>query len=324
MSENTIRIICPKCGNTKENRVKELFQQIEIWCYSDTLLSLFNEFGIHIDPDHDLKAHIDIIHEHASDLWDFRKKTTSGQRWDVDDSPEIKEKKEIILNAADVLGLTDITDPVTKPDYILPLGGARMTNYLRPKMSRSLIDDHNWNGLSVVALSTYRPKAEIDAPYYEKYAPDAANEYDAMCRGLEKTFDIPADYDEEISGGDLLYACSTIRKYKNKYKNCTISALSAPSPEPEKRWANSRDAYKFFLKQFSVKPGCRILLNTSCIYVPSQFLRFLDLAIDNGFEADCVGVSAKIQGSSFSKPSNYLQEIKSTIDSIYSLSCRYL
>ena len=324
MSGDRIRITCPPSNISKELRIRQLFENIEVWCRSEALSDLFSEFNITIDQNLDLKSYIEYISTHASRLWDFRKQTSSGQRWDVSDSGEIESKADFIFASARKLGLADITEPVFRPDYILPLGGARLTNLLRPQMARYVIDENDWSDLTVVALSAYRPKMEIDEPYYSEYAPDALTEYDAICRGIEKAFDLKRDYEEKISGGDILYARSTIRHYTSGYKGCDIYAMAAPSPEPEKRWANSRDNYEFFLKHFNIKPGDKILLTTSCIYVPTQHLRFMDIAIEKGFEVDCIGVTPEIQGSSFNKPSNYLQEIKSTIDAIYDLSCRYL
>ena len=77
------------------------------------------------------------------------------------------------------------------------------------------------------------------------------------------------------------------------------------------------------MKKFDVKKEDRILLVTSSIYVPFQLLLFMDLAIEYGFEVDCIGSDMVVQGNKLSKSSNYLQEIKSTIDVIYKLSNKY-
>ena len=62
-----------------------------------------------------------------------------------------------------------------------------------------------------------------------------------------------------------------------------IHILSAPSSNPEKR-ANSMDTFKFFMERYKVEPGARILLVTSCIYVPFQLMKFTELALAKGMK----------------------------------------
>ena len=57
----------------------------------------------------------------------------------------------------------------------------------------------------------------------------------------------------------------------------------------------------------------RILLVTNCIYQPRQLLNFMMLALKYGIEVDCVGFK---QTKILSKTTNYLQELKATIDTI--------
>ena len=67
-----------------------------------------------------------------------------------------------------------------------------------------------------------------------------------------------------------------------------------------------------------------MLLVTSCIYVPFQFLKFMSIALDKDLYIDCVGVSSSQPGVQFSKTSNYLQETKATIDAMKMLADKYL
>ena len=114
-----------------------------------------------------------------------------------------------------------------------------------------------------------------------------------------------------------------MRKYKERYKESCFYVLAAPSSDPARR-ANSLDTFKYFLKRFSINSDDTILLTTSCIYVPFQLLKFMELAIETGAVVDCIGVNTSISQSSFVKPIHYLQEIKSTINAIYTLSNIYL
>ena len=64
---------------------------------------------------------------------------------------------------------------------------------------------------------------------------------------------------------------------------------------------------------------------TSCIYVPFQLLRFMDLAIEKGFYVDCVGMlNDDKKGTAFSHISNYCQETKAAINAIKTLADKWL
>ena len=64
---------------------------------------------------------------------------------------------------------------------------------------------------------------------------------------------------------------------------------------------------------------------TSCIYVPFQILRFMDLAIEKGFYVDCVGMpNDDRQGTSFSRITNYCQETKAAINAVKSIADLWL
>ena len=72
-----------------------------------------------------------------------------------------------------------------------------------------------------------------------------------------------------------------------------------------------------------VEPGARILLVTSCIYVPFQLMKFTELALAKGIYVDCIGNKSKPGSPSVLNAASYLQELKATINAVYSLSERY-
>lgn len=166
-----------------------------------------------------------------------------------------------------------------------------------------------------------RPIAQEEKSSIFSYAPHAETEFDAINAGLETVLSLSLLYTETIKSNPNINLCSRIRRYKENHKGCPVFSLAAPSSSPQRR-ANSRDTFKFFLDSFQIDPQDSLLLVTSQIYVPYQLLKFADLAIDKGFNVDCVGYSTQ-DGSGFQKPSNYLQEIKATVNSIYYLYSRY-
>ena len=319
----SIRISCPYKNESKEKRIADLFQSISEWIYSSDLLSLINLYDGNIPAGLSLKEYIGWLNN-FTEIWDYRKKQADGgERWNIKESSFVDAKQNEIMRFIENLGLTNITEPEFTPNYILPLGGARLTNLHRPMMARYVIDQYSLNNISVVALAGSRPIHEIEKPYVSQYAPNADTEYDAICKGMETAFGLSENYEEDYIENNNVNLQSSMRKYKDRYKESCFYVSAAPSSDPARR-ANSLDTFKYFLKRFSINSDDTILLTTSCIYVPFQLLKFMELAIETGAIVDCIGVNTSISQSSLVKPIHYLQEIKSTINAIYTLSNIYL
>ena len=282
---DVIRLRCPECGRSKEKRIKELKDSIAGWVYDKDLRDLLGCFGVVISTEGSFTEYIEELWQRIQ-IWDFRK---GDERWNIKtDDPRIDENRLMIEQVSRRLGLLDITDTVIDdPDYILALGGARMTNYNTPLKARQLVDEHGWKGVSVAGLSAYRPAAERDMPHFEKYAEGALTEFDAMCGGLEKVFGL---------GG---------------YKR---TAVCNDNP----RRADTLDTLLYFLEGSGVGENSRMILTTNSIYVPFQLMRLMDIALERNIMIDCVGVRAK-ERIPEGKHSMYLQEIKATVDAIHGL-----
>lgn len=329
MNSDVIRIKCPSSKIKKQERIDQLYGNLKEWIYSDALNDLLVLYNVTINEHLDFKEYVKELQAAASESWDFRRKKAKKEnsaepieRWLVEDEQFVLDHQKTILENARKLGLIDITDPLFVPDYICPLGGARLANLYRCLAAQSVIDENGWKNKKIVALSGTRPISEIELPYLEQYAKDASTEYDAICKGLEHAFALD-DYQEKRIVSKNVNSCAAIREYKKKYHGSMVYSVAAPSSAPDTRRANSVDTFKYFLDQFNVNRNEKILLTTSCIYQPFQLLRFIMLGLEHDFEVDCIGVGANIDGTSFSKPSNYLQEIKATIDAVKNFCDKY-
>lgn len=321
---DTIRFICPDCDKSVDGRRQELLNNISAWVNSEALRTMVSVFGYEI-PNCALKEKINWLNEFA-DEWDYRKKQSGeGERWNVTEDPIALANSDVILNCVRELGLVDIEYPLQMPDYILPLGGARLSNYARPAKAKDVIDKMNICDKTIVALSGTRPINDVERPFLEEYAPMALTEFEAMSKGLEKVFSLhEEDFSEEYNSNNNINLEWALRSYNERYCGNRVMSLAAPSSDPNRR-ANSRDTFEFFLDKFHLTEGMKLLLVTSCIYVPFQLLRFMDLAIDRGFYVDCVGMpNDDKKGTAFSQISNYCQETKATINAIKSLSDKWL
>lgn len=312
-----IRIRCPECDMNKEKRIEELKESIACWVYDEEFRKLLKHFGIAIRSGCSLEEYIKRLWEEIQ-IWDFRK---GRERWSIGaEDKRIEGSKDEIENVSRRLGLLDITETIiTDPDYILPLGGARMTNYDTPLKAKELIDTHGWSDVTVVGLSTERKMTERDAPFFEKYAPDADTEFEAMCSGMQKVFGLSelCKRERNMSGNPFLYSES--REYSKTYKGCRIAAVSAPSSDPDKRRANTIDTFVYFQKVFAVENECKAILTTNCIYVPFQTMAIMKIALERNIMIDCLGTEG-MTSIPEGKTSSYLQEIKATVDAIYNIT----
>lgn len=316
-SAMTNRIKCPGSGLNTQCRIDELKDNLIQWLSSKEmteLLSLFN--GEDIIYKGDLLQYIKELNRFVK-RWDFRKKQSDGgERWNIYDDSKVTENEKIIWDCAKGLGMIDVSTTKINPDYILPLGGARMTNLLRPKMAKELLDFYQWDSKLIVALSGNRLINDIERETTDRYAPKAVTEYDAINAGLEHTFNIKK-YEENKEINKNINLQSTVRKYTENYRQCEIYSIAAPSTDPGRR-ANSLDTFTYFINKFSIKEKTQILLVTSAIYAPYQLLKFIPLALEYDLEVDVVGTppTSGIPQTA----SHYLQEIKSIVDAIYDMS----
>ena len=324
MKSDLLLFHCPKTGE-KSRRVKQLFTEIEKWVSSAELKSLIEVYGGKIPSGKfSLYSYIAWLDDFAN-IWDYRKKQSGGgERWTIFDDSKATENKELIFAVAMKLGFIKYAAPSDPPDYILPLGGARMANFARAQSARNIADKFIQDEFSIVALTGKRPLNEIEMPYVKEYAPLAANEYEAMNGGLEKTFHLSDDeFLETVYKTENINLQWSRRKYTEQYRGHTIYSVAAPSSDPGRR-ANSYDTFQFFMDTFKVEEGQKIILVTSNIYVPFQLLKFMPISLEKNILVECVGNSSDIPYSQFSQPSNYLQEIKATINAIKNLADLYL
>ncbi len=322
---DVLRFICPDCSLSKDERIAVVIREMESWSSSDALAEMVSVFGQRVPSGVSLKERIEWLNTFA-DVWDYRKKQANGgERWMVKEDEYALQHKEVLMDCVRQLGLVDIDQPTDNPDFILPLGGARAANYARPEMAKKITDSCDIHNRKIVALSGKRPINEVEIPFLEKFVHGAKTEYDAISGGMETVLGLTSyKYCEDIYEDANINLSWSVRRYNERYNNNEIYSVAAPSSDPERR-ANSRDTFCFFLDRFHVRPGEKLLLVTSCIYVPFQLLKFIDLAIEKGFYVDCVGVAnSDKSGSAFSQVSNYCQETKAVINSMYTLSQKWL
>jgi len=325
MEKNNIYFKCPKLN---VDRRAEVYSVIKDWVNSPALLDLIKEFDGHIPNGLSLESFIGWLHEFST-RWDFRrmqreaeaKDIGEGARWLLDDSEITEHTKNIISSSAEVLGLIGISKPFMKHyDYILSLGGAKLSCLLRTKWAFQLVEQHNYNPKAIVLLASSRPISESERKATDTYAKSAKTEFDLINAGAKSCFNGGSKFEEEkYDDTENSNKSWKVRKYKSFKSTTPVIAISAPSTEPDIRRANSADTYEFFFSKLNIPQGSSLLLVTSQIYVPYQQLEAIrSVAIPHNVIMETVGFPAdwttELQG--MTGPTNYLQEIRSTIQSI--------
>jgi hypothetical protein len=164
-----------------------------------------------------------------------------------------------------------------------------------------------------------RPVATSERDATDTYALHAQTEVDLMEAALGKTVEgLPSPTTiscEKPSHENLDWM---IKSFASSVDLPDIHILSAPSTAPEQRRANSADTFQFFLEHFGLEPGHDMLHVTSQQYVPYQQLEALRTEyLSQSHTVDTIGYpsswSSELQG--MTEPTNYLQEMRSTIQS---------
>lgn len=272
--------------------------------------------------------------EAFSEKWDFRRiarergaladdmvrQGHGSARW-LSAATGLSEPAEArILEHATHLGLVQARHPtLSRYDYIVVLGGARLSCKFRPLLAAELIRS-GVGSKQVVLLGAARPVADSERDATDTYAPGASNEFDLLVAGTQKAFgfDGSAFREERYDDPASANLSWVVRHLTTTFQGAPleITAVCAPSSDPLHRRANSADTLLFFLQHEHVKAGATLLLITSQIYVPYVQLEALrTVALPFQTSVETIGYPAhwmpRLQG--LQNANHYLQEIRSTL-----------
>lgn len=318
-----------ECPSIAEDRVSSIYASLDKWVRAPALSQLIESFDSTVPSGLALEPLVSWL-LNFSERWDFRrmqqeamaKDIGEGARWLLDHSHLPPNQHQVINRAARILGLIGIGTPIKHSyDYVLVLGGARLSCLLRPRLAASIVKERHIKPKTIVFLASSRPVAESEREATNTYAPDAVTEFDLITAGIDSEFQRGNDFTEQRDNDPTTVNKSwIIRRYAIKDESPPLVAISAPSSEPDKRRANSADTYEFFLSRFSVPTGSSLLLVTSQIYVPYQQLEAIrTIALPKKLIVETVGFPSEWGGQlqGMAGPTNYLQEIRSTIQAAH-------
>lgn len=300
-----------------------LLEGIDGWARSAALREVVGAFG-ELPPDGlDLRQLLEWL-DRFSERWDFRQ----GER-NIGVSPRFSAgTRQVVEAGAAALGLASGgVEPEGRYDCILILGGLARACLSRSLYAARLLEEKDLEADRVIAIGAFRHVSEDEVDLLDSVAgAPAGDEFEAMELGVRRAFSLGepvAKTGSEAQGPQNPYASWRVTEYETAAGG-PLQVVAAPSSEPEERRANTADTLAWLAEtQVELKPGQRLLIITTDIYVPFQHADALRLlALPHGVEVEVAGVVPGLVDRRLAHeftPDKYLQEIRSTIRSLRQL-----
>lgn len=293
---------------------------IEAWARSSALNELVGLSGGEVPPALELPELLAWLEEFSA-VWDFR----GGKERNLFEARSLDPATEkTIKDAAAALGLVrGGVEPQGHYDHVLILGGLARACLARPLAAARLLENGAVEAGSVTGLGGFRELKGDEVGMVERVAAGQIgteavdDEFDAMDVGVRRAFGLGAASRERAGSSDQAYGSWRVHEYETADET-PVFVVAAPSSEPEKRRANTADTYRWFATELAeLRPGQRLLLVTSDIYVPYQHADALRvLGLPYGVLVETVGVQPGDVDPDLNQVFSadaYLQEVRSTI-----------
>ncbi len=297
-----------------------LLEGVDRWARSQALLDVVGAFGELPSADISLPGLLEWL-DRFSDRWDFRQ----GER-DVGTSPRFTAStKKVVEVGVSALGLVARgTEPKGHFDVVLILGGLARACLSRPLFTARAVNDGALTADKIVAIGAFRDLSEGEAGLLADFeAEPVGHEFAAMDFGVRHAFEVSDPTVRQGQPEENPNAAWRVHEYMTA-AGTPIQVAAAPSAEPEVRRANTVDTLTWLLDtELDLRPGHRLLVVTTDIYVPFQHahaLRLLALPFD--VEVEVAGVVPGLVDRRLAHefpPDKFLQEIRSTIRSLRQL-----
>ncbi|GAB7051509.1 hypothetical protein [Catenuloplanes indicus] len=286
--------------------------QVRSWVTAPPMRDLVAAFGGAL-PTAGVERLLGWLDDFSAAHWDFRR--AGGVERDQVRPPDFTPgTTTTVRDAATALGLADGRPPRHRRyDHVLVLGGLGRACLQRVAHTAGLLRS-GVHAPQVAALGSFRPLSAAERA--EPGLAGAVHEVDAMEVAVRASFGRTADPVVECADGPVGHDSWAVRTFPAAPP--AVHVLAAPSSEPEKRRAHTPDTYEFWARRFAVRPGDRILVVTSPIYVPFQHCDAIrTLGLPYRCEIETVGFdparAVPPQPPTATATDRYLQEIRSAI-----------
>lgn len=312
----------------------ELEQQVASWCAHPALAELVAVFGGAIPDGLSLSDRLAFLDE-FSDAWDYRGRARAAAaerlssqdaagaaRWLIPRLTLPAAQLNRIEAATTALGVTGETAPEgTDFDHIMVIGGARYTNLLRARYAREMATGRRVGHVVLAAAS--RPVLDSEQDAIDACAPGARTEFELMTYGAADAFGLDTrELMEHVRGrtgkpqGD-----ETVWRFgpERNELGVPITLLETPSPDPERRRANSSDTYTFAARTLSMSGSSCLMVTGQPVghYLHFEALRSLAVPFGIRVESASFGVERynRLGELDEQHPAKVLQEVRSAIRS---------
>ncbi len=259
--------------------------------------------------------------ERFSEAWDFRggKERNLFKARSLDPATD-----KTIKAAAAALGLIKGgVEPEGRYDHVLILGGLARACLARPLAAARVLEKGGVEAGAVTALGGFRELKGDEVGLVEQVAAEQAgtrpvgDEFDAMDVGARLAFGLGSPDRERGERSEQAFGSWRVHEYTTG-ASLPVAVVAAPSSEPEVRRTNTGDSYEWFATEFAgLRPGQRLLLVTSDIYVPYQHADALRvLGLPHEVRVETMGIQPGEVDPRLSQVFSadaYLQEVRSTI-----------
>jgi len=308
-----------------------LLQAVAAWVDSAPMRALLDRFG-GPRPDGDLTTRLATLERFTSSAWDFRRSSDgmSVERNQVHlDTISDPDTETLVRSAATALGLVTPRPPAHDSyDYLVILGGLVRANLWRSEHASYLLRSGGVKASKVVALTANRPLAAnpddverdefslLDRLGLAPHQLESEVMEEALCRAfnLERLVDRVADRDDVPLAGRRRVASAT-----NEDSTDVVLVVAPPADASSGRRADTAATYRFWAGEVDhIRSGARLLVVTSCIYVPYHALIALQhVGVPFGATVETVGYDDSVVDVTAAPQTfravNYLQEIRSTL-----------
>lgn len=307
---------------TLPSHTRDLTVPIKAWLFSPALAAVVAAFGG--TPPTATTALDEALawFEEFSLRWDYRAGKERNLALVQSPAPEVEA---VVSKAAPALGLVGTRPPPAEHyDHVLVLGGLVRACMARPLYGAKLLRNETIKAGEVTALGGFRELKGDELDLAAKLGHGGlTNEFDAMDAGVRAAFDVGEPDADRGERSDVVGVSWAVREYQTA-AGISVRVVGAPSTEPGVRRANTPDTYAWFASKLAkLRPGERVLVLTSDIYMPYQHADALRmLALPYAVEVDAAGIrpgDAHPDLAQEFKTHNYLQEMRSTIRALRAL-----
>lgn len=326
--------MCSSHARSAAIDTSELERQVASWSAHPALAELVGLFGGAVPDGLNLSERLAFLDE-FSDAWDYRGRARAAAaerlssqdaagaaRWLIPRLTLPEAQLQRIEAATAALGVTNETMPEgTDFDYLLVIGGARYTNLLRARFARELTSGRRIGHVVLAAAS--RPVLDSERDAVDACAPGARTEFELMTAGAADAFGLDTrelvEHTRQRVGrpqGD-----ETVWRFApgSNELGVPITLLETPSPDPDRRRANSADTYAFAARTVGMSGSSCLMVTGQPVgrYLHFEALRSLALPFGIRIESASFGVDrynrlAELDEQHHAK---VLQEVRSAIRS---------